>query len=133
MNKIILIGNLTKDVELFSSKATYKIYARFSLAVGRIKKDETDFFDCVLFGERAETLARYARKGNKIAITGNVKIERYITENGQYKSSIDIIVNDFEFLTPKSENENRPTESKETQEQLDKKDFENITDTDIPF
>ena len=77
MNKVILIGRLTRDPEL---NLRWKRYCctRFSLAVTRpFKKDETDFINCVAFGKTGETIAQYLTKGRQIAVTGSIRTGSY--------------------------------------------------------
>ncbi|WP_394883902.1 single-stranded DNA-binding protein, partial [Clostridium tertium] len=68
MNKVILIGRLTKDPELNFAAGTGTAVCRFSLAVTRpFKKDETDFINCIAFNKRAEAIAQYLTKGRQLA------------------------------------------------------------------
>ena len=65
MNKIMLIGRLTKDIDLKKSQSGMSV-ARFTLAVNRMKKDEADFISCVVFDKRADTMYQYLGKGSQI-------------------------------------------------------------------
>ena len=66
MNKVILVGRLTRDPELRFAAETSKAVARFSLAVTRqFKRNEADFINCVAFGKQAETIAQYLTKGSQ--------------------------------------------------------------------
>ena len=76
MNQILLIGRLTKDPELKYTKDG-KGYCNFSLAVSReFKKDEVDFINCVAWDKRAEAIANYVKKGNKLGIIGRLQIDK---------------------------------------------------------
>ena len=76
MNQVLLIGRLTKDPELKYTKDG-KGYCNFTLAVSReFKKDETDFINCVAWDKRAEAIANYVKKGNKLGIIGRLQIDK---------------------------------------------------------
>lgn len=105
MNKIFLIGNLTRDPELTETSNGIKI-CRFGLAVTRnyagVDGDKkTDFFNCIAWRALAETAARYTHKGNKVAISGSIELRDYEDSKGIKRTAVDIVVNDIEFLTPK--------------------------------
>ena len=100
MNNIQISGRLGHDVSL-RYKTDETAVGRFSIAVGRGKKDGqdlgTDWFECVAFGNRAETINRYFHKGDWIEISGRVKIEKYIDKEGVARKSFDVIVKEFHF------------------------------------
>lgn len=100
MNKVILIGNMTADIEIKTVEQL--TIGSFSLAVNnkRGKKDETYFFQCTAFGKLAEVLKNYAGKGKKISVAGYLKQDRW-EKDGQKQSRIGIVVEDIELLTPK--------------------------------
>ena len=105
MNKVFLIGNLTRDPELTETSSGIKI-CRFGLAVTRnyagVDGDKkTDFFNCIAWRALAETAARYTHKGNKVAISGSIELRDYEDSKGIKRTAVDIVVNDIEFLTPK--------------------------------
>jgi len=107
MNKIYLIGNLCKDPEL-TETANGTAVCKFSIAVNRPKsgdkEQETDYFNCTAWRGTGETIAKYTHKGNKIAINGSVQLRNYEGKDGIKRQAVDVIVSDFEFLTPKSNN-----------------------------
>ena len=100
MNKVILIGNLTKDAELSFVKGTGSAITKFNLAVSRGYKDknETDFINCVVFGKIAENVAQYTSKGSKGAVEGSLIINNYTDKDGNKRSFTEIYVNNIEFL-----------------------------------
>lgn len=100
MNKVILIGNLTKDAELSFVKGTGSAITKFNLAVSRGYKDknETDFINCVVFGKIAENVAQYTSKGSKVAVEGSLRINNYTDKDGNKRSFTEIYVNNIEFL-----------------------------------
>ena len=83
INKVILIGCLTKDPELRFLPGDGKAVARFTLAVNRqFKKDEADFISCTAWGKLAETMGQYCIKGSKIAVTGSIRTGSYEDKSG---------------------------------------------------
>lgn len=105
MNKIVLLGRLTKDIELRQAGETS--VANFSLAVNRtFKRDgepDADFFNCVAFGKRAETLEKYVKKGNQLAIEGHVQMGQYTNKDGVNVKTFDVMVDGFDFVGGKSD------------------------------
>ena len=102
MNKVFLIGNLTRDPEVTETSGGVKI-CRFGLAVNRRSSggEATDFYNCTAWRGLGEAVARYARKGNKVAVSGNIELRNYEDAQGVKRTGIDIIAQDVEFLTPK--------------------------------
>ncbi len=106
MNKVFLIGNLTRDPELTETSSGIPV-CHFSIAVNRNyssqdNERQTDFFNCTAWRATAETIARYTKKGNKVAVSGSVQLRNYEDNQGVKRTAVDIIVQDIEFLTPKS-------------------------------
>ena len=99
MNKVILIGRLTKDPELNFAAWSGTAVTRFSLAVTRpFKKDETDFINCIAFGKTGETIAQYLTKGRQLAVTGSIRTGSYDAKDGTKRYTTDIVVDSFEFI-----------------------------------
>lgn len=106
MNKVFLIGNLTRDPELSTTGGGISI-CRFSIAVNRAYTNgdgerQTDFFNCTAWRGLAEAVARYTRKGNKVAVTGSVQVSNYEDNDGIKRIAVNIIAQDVEFLSQKS-------------------------------
>ncbi len=116
MNKIVLLGRLTKDIELRQAGKTS--VANFSLAVNKtFKRDgepDCDFFNCVAFGKRAEALAQYVHKGNQLAIEGHVQMGQYINKDGVNVKTFDVMVDGLDFIGGKSEKNETPEPKTET-------------------
>lgn len=107
MNKVILIGRLTRDPEVRQAGET--TVARYSLAVDRRgKKDETDFINCVVFGKGAEFAEKYLKKGAKIAVSGHIQTGSYKNNEGRTVYTTDVVVEDQEFCESKKAAEERP-------------------------
>ncbi|MGL5633887.1 MAG: single-stranded DNA-binding protein [Sarcina sp.] len=99
MNKVILIGRLTKDPDLRFAAGSGKAVTRFTMAVNRpMKRDEADFISCIAFGKTGETIAQYLTKGRQLAITGNIRTGSY-EKDGQMRYTTDVIVDSFEFIS----------------------------------
>ena len=142
MNRIILIGNLTKDPELLETSSGIAV-CRFSLAVRRARANaegnhETDFFSCTAWRGLAETIERYVHKGDKLGVVGEVQFREYTDNQGVKKTSTNVIVQEIDFCggkrTQESDSdgsrENTRTEKKTRQRPV----LQDIDDdSDIPF
>lgn len=108
MNKIILMGRLTKDPEIRYSQNNTAI-AKYSLAVDRrFKRDgepEADFFTCSAFGKSAEFVEKYLKKGMKIVVSGEIHNNNYTNKNGEKVYSFEVLVSEHYFAESKKENE----------------------------
>lgn len=113
-NKVILIGRLTKEIELQSTESG-KQYIQFNIAVGNGKDKEgnerkTDFITCIAWEKRAENLSTYLHKGHRVAIEGRLKVESYDGQDGNKKYRNYVLVETFEFLENKSKDNFVPSE-----------------------
>ena len=115
MNKVILMGRLTRDPEVRYTDGGTTV-ARFSLAVDRrFKREggpEADFFNCTSFGKQAEFIEKYLRKGTKIALTGSIENNNYTNKDGEKVYSIQVMVEELEFAESKAASEKNGIESK---------------------
>lgn len=126
MNKVLLIGRMTKDAQLGYTSNTQKAVAKFTLAVDRINEG-TDFINCTAFGKQAENIEKFVKKGNRLAVSGRIQTGSYEKE-GQKIYTTDVIVENAEFIEPKKENnETHKEETKEPEPQFETLNF------DIPF
>ena len=111
MNRVILIGRLTKDPEMHTTQGDRPIsIARYSLAVDRrFKKDgeqNVDFINCVTFGKGAEFVEKFFHKGMRVAVQGRIQINSYEKE-GRRIYTTDIVVEDQEFVESKKREEEK--------------------------
>ena len=108
MNKVILMGRLTRDAEVrYSQGDASTAVARFSLAVDRRFKrdgdDQTaDFINCVAFGRTGEFFERFGRKGTKFLVEGRIQTGSYTNRDGQKVYTTDVVVENVEFAESKS-------------------------------
>ena len=107
MNKVILMGRLTRDPEVrYSQGASQTAVARFSIAVDRKFKREgepdADFFNCTSFGKQAEFVERYLHKGTKVVLSGRVQNDNYTNKDGQMVYSVRVMVDEIEFAESKN-------------------------------
>ena len=111
MNKVILMGRLTKDPEVrYSQGENATAVARYTLAVDRqFKRDgdqSADFINCIAFGKRGEFAEKYLRKGTKIAVVGRIQTGSYTNKDGQKVYTTDVIVDEHEFVESKASQQN---------------------------
>ena len=108
-NKIILVGNLTRDIELRYSQAGMGI-AKTAIATSRKftsngeKKEEVCFVDITFFGRSAEVANQYLRKGSKILVEGRLQFEQWVDQNGQKRSKHSVIVETMQMLDSRGDN-----------------------------
>ena len=107
MNKVILMGRLTRDPEVrYSAGNNSMAVARYTLAVDRrFRRDgenNADFIGCVAFGKSAEFAEKYLRQGTKIIVTGRIQTGSYTNRDGQKVYTTDVVVGDQEFAESKA-------------------------------
>ena len=130
MNNVNIIGRLTKDVEVRKT-STNKSVSSFSIAVDNLATKDgektTSFFNCNAWNNVAETLSKYTRKGDRIAISGSLIQRNYENKNGEKNSVVEINVNSITLIENKKENASVNSENKAVEN--DNK----INDDDLPF
>ena len=151
MNKVILIGNLTKDPELSQTPNGVSV-CKFDLAVNRDYANaegerDCDFFHCTVWRGRAENCAKYLKKGSKVAAVGSLQNRSYEDKDGIKRYVTDVVADEVEFLTSQSNSapstmpgadkydkpatENAPENKSE--KQVEKSQLEQIDDNKLPF
>ena len=111
MNKVILIGRLTKDPEVRWGQTAEGNFAigRYTLAIDRKGKDAgTDFINCVAFGKQGEFAEKYLRKGMKIAVEGRIQTGSYTDKEGKKVYTTDVVVEAHEFCESKGQVDEKP-------------------------
>ncbi len=131
MNKVFLIGNLTKDPELSTTNNGVK-FCKFTLAVSRNYgskdgKRETDFLSVVVWRAQADNCARYLKKGSKAAVSGSIQTRSYDAPDGTKRHIVEIAADEVQFLSTKNDGE--------LIEGMDDADFDELRpiDEDLPF
>lgn len=146
MNKVILMGRLTRDPEVrYTQGDNASAVARFSLAVDRrFKKDgeqTADFINCVAFGKTGEFIEKYGRKGTKFVVEGRIQTGSYTNKDGQKVYTTDVVVEQVEFAESKAtsgQNGNQSSSAPTRPEpaSADSNGFMNIPDSideELPF
>ena len=135
MNKVVLVGRLTRDPEVrYSQGDSATAVARYTLAVNRrYKKDgdqEADFVSCVTFGKNAEFAQKYLHKGMRIVIGGRISTGNYKDKDGKTIYTTDVIVEEHEFAQNK---ENGAGADLSEKPKIDKDGFMEAPDGEIQF
>lgn len=139
MNKVIMMGRLTRDPEVrYSQGANQTAVGRFSIAVDRrFKREgepEADFFNCTTFGKQAEFVEKYLHKGTKVVVCGRIQNDNYTNKDGQMVYSVRLMVEEIEFAESKNAaNAGAPAENNTAS---DSNGFMNIPEgieEDLPF
>ena len=136
MNKVLLIGNLTREPEL-SSTASGVAMCRIGIAVNRNYTNsegnrEADFFNITAWRNLAERCGKYLHKGSKVGIVGNLQMRSYEV-NGEKRNTIDIIADDIEFLSPKGSVEGADAMGANTESAEKVVKLEPVDDSELPF
>ena len=115
MNKVTLVGRLTRDVESRTTESG-KAMARFSVAVNRRFKNaegnyDADFINCICYDKTAEFIGKYFAKGSAIGIVGRIQTGSYTNKDGAKVYTTDVVVEDAEFVESKGGNTSATTET----------------------
>jgi single-strand DNA-binding protein len=109
MNKVELIGHMTKDIEL-NGLTSGKTVGRFGIAVNRKYEQNgqkvTDFINVVVWEKLADNVAKFCKKGSKIAVVGEIQTRTY-ESNGEKKYAFEVVANEVEFLSTKNEDDGK--------------------------
>jgi single-strand DNA-binding protein len=106
MNKVILMGRLTRDPEVRQSQNGDMNITRFSIAVDRrFQKGQADFFNCVAFRNTADFVSKWFTKGRMIAVVGSLQNSKYTDKDGNERTATDIVVDEAYFAGSKGDNE----------------------------
>lgn len=124
LNRIVLVGRLVKDPELRKTGSDLSV-ANITLAVDNTIKEAdgtrgTCFLDAKVFGDKAENLCKYTRKGSKVAVDGSINQRNFTRQDGTKGKAIEILIDSVEFLDPKQEEPKEPN-------------LEDLPNDDLPF
>ncbi|MGB0416330.1 MAG: single-stranded DNA-binding protein [Coraliomargarita sp.] len=149
-NKVILIGNLTRDPEMRVTPNGHTI-CKLGLAVSRAystrdgeRREETTFVDIDAFGKQAEVISKYMRKGRPIMVEGRLKLDQWESNDGQKRSKLGVVLENFQFLGGRDDNaggggggyEQSSPPQRASAESAPASDFSSSDDTldeDVPF
>ena len=132
MNRVDLIGRLTKDVELYKT-STGKSNCRFTLAVDRMRSADgtraADFIKCVAWNQTAELCSKYLHKGDRVGVEGRIQTGSY-QKDGQTVYTTDVVVDRIHFLTPKGK---QAAQEPEPTGNVTADGFAEVLDDQLPF
>ncbi len=111
MNRVILIGRLTKDPELRytqggTSVASFTIANNKTYSTGEGKKESVSFFNCIAWGKLGETICEYVKKGHPIALEGRLQQRSWEDSNGNKRQTVEVVLENFQFLSSRNSNSN---------------------------
>lgn len=142
MNKVILVGNITKDIEITTTNSGISV-ARFSVAVQRRFTNsegerEADFINIVAWRSTAEFISKYFKKGSKIGIVGNIQTRNYEADDGTRRYVTEVVAEEVEFAGAKKTEDGDAPEEKEDKKTKGKKsakqpELEPVDDDSLPF
>lgn len=139
MNKVILMGRLTKDPEVrYTQSGEPMAIARYTLAVNkRFKKQgeaDADFIPCVAFGKQGEFAEKYLAKGRQIAVVGRLQVRNWEDNEGKKRTTTEVVVEEHYFAESKSDKADKPQSKKQDS---DAEGFypidDSVEDGDLPF
>lgn len=138
MNKVILMGNLTRDPEIrYTQGEKTMAIARFSLAINRrfSRDGETnvDFFNCTAFGKQAEFVEKYFRQGSRMLLLGRIHNDNYTNKNGEKVYSVQIMADEIEFAERKQAGGNNNAEHTQKQDDDDFMEIPENIESELPF
>lgn len=108
MNKLTIIGNLTKDPELRTTTQGKNV-CDFTVAVNRRNREEADFFRVSAWNQLGENCQKFLAKGRKVCVVGPVSVRTYQANDGTTKASLEVTAEDVEFLSPRSDSVDQQT------------------------
>lgn len=126
MNRITIIGNLTRDPETRTTTSGKTVCA-FTVAVNRRGSDnKADFFRVAAWEKLGENCQKYLAKGRKVAVVGSVSVNTYTTKDGESRASLEVMAQDVEFLSPREQGEQ--SNAKPVHD-----DYTQVDDEELPF
>lgn len=136
INNVVLIGRLTRDVELHRTSQDQAV-GQFTLAVNRNFKNQdggydADFINCVIWRKLAENFASWIKKGNLVAITGHIQTRNYENQQGQRVYVTEVVIDSFRSLKKRDNSANRNSVDEQTPPSFESNQM-NIPDDGLPF
>jgi len=139
MNRSVIVGRLTKDVDLRYTQ-NGKAVGNFTLAVNRPFRNQqtndydADFINCVAWGKQAENLAQYMKKGSQVGVDGRIQTRTYDDKDGKTVYVTEVVADNIQFLeSKKSNNQNNEPQQQENNPFESDAEPIDIDDSDLPF
>jgi single-strand DNA-binding protein len=146
LNRVILIGRLTRDPEIRyipagTAVASFTIASNRTYSVAGEKKEQVSYFDCIAWSKLGEIITEYCKKGHRVAVEGRLQQTRWDDQDGKKRSRVELVVENFQFLTAgKGQGDEFPNEvqgksSEPANDYAGSSSFEEnpFSDDDIPF
>lgn len=139
MNKVCIVGRLTKDVELrYSTGEKATAFAKFTVAVNRKFKNkegnyDADFINCSAIGATAEFVGKYFSKGMAIGLTGEIRTGSYTNKEGVKVYTTEVVANEVEFVEKKNNATTANNDLKEMEDNIFQPVDDEDEDLDLPF
>ena len=138
LNRVVIIGRLARDPELKhtpngTAVAGFSVASNYSFGSGDNKKEQVSYFDCIAWSKTGEIITEYVKKGHRIAIEGRLQQRRWDDQDGNKKSKIEIVVENFQFLEGKKEAETPQSKPAAKKPEPKWDDANPFNDDDIPF
>lgn len=135
MNKLTIIGNLTRDPELRTTQSGLNV-CTFTVAVNRRRsaagdQPEADYFRVTAWRALADNCNKFLAKGRKVAVVGPVTVSTYTANDGTTRASMEVTADDVEFLSPRPESVQQDTSS--PVQPVQQASFQQVDDDDLPF
>ena len=138
MNKVYLIGNLTRDPELSETNTGISV-CRFAIAVNRNYSGsdgerQTDFFNITVWRNNAENCGRYLKKGSKVAVVGSLQNRSYEDKDGNKRTVTDIVASEVEFLSVRNQGEGSSDDTSHAAPRaVERPTLQQVDDDELPF
>ncbi len=135
MNKVIILGNLTRDPELNTTNNGISV-CRFTLAVSRRYSNsegerEADFIPVVVWRGQADNCAKYLKKGSKACVTGSLQVRTYDAQDGSKRFATEVVAEEVEFISSTKNGEEAVIDAPKEKDKVSK--FVPVDDDDLPF
>jgi single-strand DNA-binding protein len=143
LNRVVLVGRLTRDPEIRqipsgTSVVNFSIASNRTYTTNNERKEEVSYFNCLIWGKGGEVFARYAKKGQRVAIDGRLQQRRWQDKDGNNRSVVEVVTDNFQFLSYNQDGQSTQEFGSSSSQGADTyKDYapptEAFSDEDIPF
>ena len=135
INRVFLIGRLTRDPELKTTQggtsvASFSLANNYSYGKAEARQEKVNFFNCIAWGKPGEIIAQHCKKGQRMGIEGRLQQRSWDDNNGNKRSTVEVVVENFQFLSAKQEGEDGDKGQYSPPQSEGPSHFD---DTDIPF